>query len=339
MANILEMLQEIRDTLNTNNDPITQYPVSHYGLLQNIRDLLGGDGVGYKENVNGLLEEIRDLLNTGNASVASYPPGQYGLWQAISDFANTGNASTASYPPGIYGFVQITRDFIEPPGGGGAPEWVPDGAKIHIDLVRAFNEQDAAWVDGVGVVAVDTLLGSDPNTENAWGPSSYNSANLTTNGYFNGDDGATIALLVGALSSVLTGATVRLRFGSSGNAPSGDFIVASANGVDALDFVFSALGASAYSWGGPTYLDLPSVTNVGEGASNTLAVTTSGSRLEISCNGSEPQAGTLESSDRPEGNPLVAAFVSINTQSYFKSITIYDPLPSTTGLSALSAVS
>ena len=63
-------------------------------------------------------------------------------------------------------------------GGGSAPEWVPANAKIHIDLVG-----NRAWTVADGEVAIDTLLGSDPNTEGYYGPSGYDPANLTADGY------------------------------------------------------------------------------------------------------------------------------------------------------------
>lgn len=43
---------------------------------------------------------------------------------------------------------------------GGVPEWVPEGASIRVDLVGG-SPQGRAWVDGVGDVAVNTLLASD----------------------------------------------------------------------------------------------------------------------------------------------------------------------------------
>ena len=41
--------------------------------------------------------------------------------------------------------------------GGGAPEWVPEGAVIHIDLVGG-DPQGRAWVDGTGEVDLNTFL-------------------------------------------------------------------------------------------------------------------------------------------------------------------------------------
>jgi hypothetical protein len=40
-----------------------------------------------------------------------------------------------------------------------------------------------AWTEADGEVAIDTLLGSDPNTENGWDPSAYDPAQLTADGY------------------------------------------------------------------------------------------------------------------------------------------------------------
>lgn len=51
---------------------------------------------------------------------------------------------------------RYSTSHVEPIGeGGGAPEWVPENAKIHIDFMN-----DRAWTEADGEVAIDTLVGS-----------------------------------------------------------------------------------------------------------------------------------------------------------------------------------
>ena len=83
----------------------------------------------------------------------------------------------------------------------GHPRWVPADAKIHIDFLGG-SPQGRAWSNGAEV-AIDTLLGNDPNTENGWGIAGYDPANLTTDGY-GGSDVAAIGFLRDA---VLSGST------------------------------------------------------------------------------------------------------------------------------------
>src|SRR5580765_7464155 len=80
-------------------------------------------------------------------------------------------------------------------GGGSAPDWVPNNAKIHIDLIAPGR----AWTEADGEVAIDTLLGSDPNTEAGWYPTEYNPTNLTGDGY--GNAAGINPALIGALLS------------------------------------------------------------------------------------------------------------------------------------------
>ena len=229
----------------------------------------------------------------------------------------------------------------DPEPEGEVPEWVPENAKIHIDLVRAFNELDAAYVDGVGVVAVDTLLGSDPNTENAVGLSYYDPTLLGPNGLAFGDNvlGNFPALVGLARTRMLAGATiVELMVGSG--------IGSFALGLTAADgeaiFVNSG-GITGYqvglkSSGGP--LDILTTDAVNflndNTAVNCLAITIVSNRADIACNGVDAVTSAVDSSDRPEAHPFVACPISFGVGNSLQSITIHDPLPSTTGLSELS---
>ena len=220
--------------------------------------------------------------------------------------------------------------------GSSAPDWVPADAKIFIDLVN-----DRAWTEADGEVAIDTLLGSDPSTENGWNVSVYDAGNLTADGYGSASDPVTVAFIGAARSMLLDAATFTVKFKDNQSTVTGaeDIALMSADGNDALEIDLNFGGCnnlSAFSWGGSALIDIPNFVNSTGGAINVAAITIDGSRYEAAINGSDAASATIESADRPSGNPLVSAVVAPTADKYIQSITIYDPLPDTTGLSALS---
>lgn len=233
-------------------------------------------------------------------------------------------------------------DTLSDDEGDDRPDWVPaDGltaVQIHIDLVGG-TPQGRAWVAGVGEVAVDTLLGGDPNTANAWATSEYDPGDLVEQGLVTG--GGDIAAFIGdARSMILNGATVCLKFFqlSSESPDVSALYLVSADGNDAIgvDF-FSELSRKVRveSWGGTLNESVLNIFNVIDGAINVCAVTVTTERIDVAANGSDAETSALTEADRPPGNPLVAVFFDA-LLSATQSITIYDSLPSTTGLSALS---
>src|SRR5262245_6371014 len=94
------------------------------------------------------------------------------------------------YAPG--GAIGQVEEAVEE--GGGAPDWVPANALIHIDFVN-----DRAWSDGAEV-AIDTLVGADPNTVDAWGETEYDPDNLNADGY-----AGTVAFIGAALTQQMSG--------------------------------------------------------------------------------------------------------------------------------------
>lgn len=213
---------------------------------------------------------------------------------------------------------------------------VPNDAKIHIDLVQQF-----AWTQADGFVAIDTLLGSDPNTENGWDITAYNPDSLTADGYV---DGGALGFIGDLRSLLVDGATAVLRTKQTadGVGLSGySFALMSSDGNDGIEIdVTQNFGGSIRitSWNGPLDNRIESIVNDGvAGAVNVSAFTITETRADIAMNGSNATAGALDNTDRPSGNPLVAAiFSSSSLSNALQSITIYDPLPSTDGLSELS---
>lgn len=225
--------------------------------------------------------------------------------------------------------------------GGGAPAWVPANAVIHIDLVGG-DPQGRAWVQGTGEVAVETLLGSDPNTDNVVS-SGYNPTNptaLDANGY-GGSNAYDPAFIGNARTLVLAGCTLRVQFWiQSGGADNLAVYLMSADGADSIEVrLRTTTNHRAYidSFSGDLMVLITDIVNVASGAINVVACTISGTRAELAVNGAAAVTGVIGEDDRPTANPLVAAVVQCGNHR-IQSITLYDPYPSTTGLSELSEI-
>lgn len=325
--------------------------------------VLGGNAfVGISVLDKTLVNSYGDLSRVGDnvgvmlkgdvwvRAVSAVTHGSTATYDAI-----TGQFNPTSGGPEIYGSRYLTsagagqmallRLFIPSTGneeaGGGAPAWVPANAKIHIDPVG-----NRAWTEAGGEVAIDTLLGADPNSEGGWGTTDYVSSDLGADGliYFESPP----ALIGSARTMVMDGATVVVRTKRVTDVSSEQYslIAISANGNDAVQIELHGAGPSgdsgarAFSWNGSFVSVIPSIVNSGNGALNCCAVTLTTSRLDIAVNGSAAVAGALTDAQRPAANPLVAGIIDPGSGQYvaLQSITIYDPLPDTTGLSELSVV-
>jgi hypothetical protein len=227
-------------------------------------------------------------------------------------------------------------------GGGERPDWVPADAVIHIDLVGG-DPQGRAWTLADGEVAVDTLLGSDPNTENGWSTTEYNSSDLTADGLVPSDDppamiGSARALMVSNVTSVFVWKQVDTAGVSVfvGSTDGNDGLTVAGDGVTEVE---GDVNASTYGTG--TLLDatIEDIVNVAPGI-NGLAMTLTSARLDLACNGSAPTSVVLTETDRPPSNPFTAAvaFQTNPSGCALQSITLYDALPTTAGLSELSEI-
>lgn len=215
--------------------------------------------------------------------------------------------------------------------GGGAPEWVPENAKVHIE----FNN-NRAWTETSGEVEIDTLVGTDPDTENYWGASAYNESDLTEDGLTN-TDSTQPALIGEALTKLLGGATVRVQFVASPAGPGGWFVMSSANGAAALQIGPEIGGNVTVSGANEELVVLTSVLTTDPGALNAIAFTLVDARFEIAASGSEEGTATLDNpSEFPPESPLSTALLDFGGS--VQTVTLYDALPDTTGLSALSEI-
>ena len=237
--------------------------------------------------------------------------------------------------------MPVTFETIGLSGGGGvtAPAWVPTDARVYIDLVREFSGEDAAWTAADGVVEVDTLLGGDPNTDN-YGTTTYDPINLYAAGYA-GDT----AYIGAARTLALAGATLvhRLYKGSSAQ-PS--LILAMSTDYNYAINIQAQTNTAApnnklrgFSDTGTLNIATTNTLNLTAGSINVLAATFVMTRLDLACNGSPAVSGVLGSAERPPGNPLSAVLIDVGSSNRIQSITLYNPLPTTAGLSALSVVS
>lgn len=215
--------------------------------------------------------------------------------------------------------------------GGGAPEWVPENAKIHIDFPN-----DRAWTEADGEVEINTLLGSDANTDNGFGPTAYDPDLLEATGYVMAGSGDAFAFIGAALTKLLSGSTVVLTWEFSGNTAS--LLLLDDSGVDAIEIVMSKevepdpSTLSASSYGGSYSRFEQDVLNTS--GNNVFAATLTPTRAELAVNGNGPYDDDLTSADWPD-ETLVCALAY--TDGTFKAITIYDALPDTTGLTGLTS--
>lgn len=237
--------------------------------------------------------------------------------------------------------MSYTDTLEDEEGGGGddRPDWVPANATHHIDFVRAFNELDAAWTAADGVVAVETLLGSDPNTDNAWGTTGYDGETLNEFGY--PASSVDIGFIGSARAKIIAGATMVARYTTPVAEQGGlAYYIVAANGNDAVFFETVAGSTKriiAGSYSGDASGQITNIINSGGAGVNVIAVTATPARGEFAANGSDPVALVFDASDWPPGE-LVAALLSPtgSGDAALQSITLYNALASATGLSALS---
>jgi len=232
-----------------------------------------------------------------------------------------------------------------------APDWVSPGAQIHIDFIGG-SPQGRAWVQGVGVVGINTLVGNDPLADAGWTTTGYNSAELTPDGYLPTMSAAFIGEARNLLLTATTVRTVHTQTGQNISGSSTGCVVLSVfspsgdNGVE-IDLTPFAPGASSHldvsTWGGPAYGDILGAANSAVGAINVTAYTVTANRLEADINGySTPIALTLIDADRPTADsfkaaifdhrPIQGGYVAV------RSIQFYAPLPTAAGLIPLSAL-
>jgi hypothetical protein len=281
----------------------------------------------------GVMKQLGDAA--GGVVYDQYAPG--GCYRQLYTAAGVVDPPSQYAPGGPLGQVEAVLE--APVGGGGAPDWVPENAAIHIDLVGG-SPQGRAWVDGTGEVAVDALLGSDPNTESGWGDTSYDPGSLQPYGYSSEFD--PVALIGAARSMFFTGATVVIRFWAAAGTNSFEVLVpisADGNGIIDITAIPNAGTIDIVANWSDTIRTMTGALNYNPSglALNCIAVTLIPARCDVAANGNTAVTDVLTEVLYPTSGPsaLVAVFLATAT-NFLDSITFYDPLPTTTGLSELS---
>jgi hypothetical protein len=211
---------------------------------------------------------------------------------------------------------------------GDAPEWVPAAAKIHIDFLGG-TPQGRAWVDGTGAVEIVTLLPDYDPGSLVPGEGLVASPLLNYAG----------PLLAFALGS-FTGRVQYFWPVEAAQTSIEAFFIRDASGSYALQLSlrFSVPDVRLQGYNEINLILPGAPLNVGDGAYNAVAFTiTTGGRAEFAVNGSTVAAGTYDLDDRPTANPFDRARTAVGNLA-IQRVTFYDPLPTTAGLSALSAI-
>lgn len=223
------------------------------------------------------------------------------------------NALAAGYTPSAALYADLPRDVraalraIEPVSA--VPAWVPeafaDGIWIEPRVIDGFAT-GRAWVAGVGVVDVDTLLGADPNTEDQWGETLYDEAGLTADGYQRPTSDS-FAFIGAARTMLVAGATTQFRLKVSPTANDVNFVLLGADDAIELD-INPSLYVDAYSYNGSYSERINGIVNTLDGGVvNVVACTFTPTRGEYAANGSEPSTGVLDETDWPIGGITAAS--------------------------------
>jgi len=149
---------------------------------------------------------------------------------------------------------------------------------------------------------------------------------------------------IGSLRTQLfSGCTIRMTWAGVNESGSGDLLlIGNESGSNALEYYYTKTDPGrwfkAESWAGDYGpVEVTGIINKGSVAAiNCAALTIVSTRSEFAVNGSSAQAGTLV--PETHWNDLVAAQISLGSDDLLQSVTLYDPLPDTTGLSELSEI-
>lgn len=246
--------------------------------------------------------------------------------------------------------IVVVTETVEGGEDDGVPDWVPDdfAEGIYIDLVGG-SPQGRAWVAGVGEVAVDTLLGTDPATEAGWGATAYDSQYLTANGYVPAKIGGwtlRIGFIGAARTAILAGSTCAWQIKQVGVDTVDPAIFVLSEEVNSgiyFDLAMPSEDAHTNSYSGDLDETISNIMNVGADSLNRVAFTLTPTRAEMAVNGSAHVAAVIDTDEFPTSgdDPISMALVDLGRDPthalQFIGIKT-TPLPDTTGLQALSAL-
>ena len=291
----------------------------------------GGSGGNMREVRRGFLRPISDeaILRDALANIGLSGSGGGGT-QALSRIRtailHNLRDSEVTLREGLNGLL-TSSDLGGGSGGGETPAWVPTDAAIHIDFLG-----NRAWSNGTGV-GIDTLLGSD--SENGF---TYDAAKITAGVGYKDDSGADYPAFIGASFALMNaGSTlvlavvmqdddqIKLELGTSDFNHSVDLQADQAAGVSVtkiIGFVFPD--------------SFPSETDEVSNASGIIKCAANLKAVDFAFSMNGRTAISLSQADAWVPFDFIGFYV--RGAPVLQSITLYDPLPDTTGLSELSEI-
>lgn len=217
---------------------------------------------------------------------------------------------------------------------GGEPDWWPADSKVAIDFIN-----DRAWTIEDGPVAISVLLGFDQDAEDAgWPGGEYDPADLGPTGY--NQTTPAPAYIGRAKTRLLAGATTRFQVLSGAIGSGLPLFLGDVPGEAGIyvEFIEADSSFRFLSTGGAA-LDATVAGAFVPSQVNCLAITLTPTRGEAATNGSLIVTDTVDTNDWPTGvDPIAFGLINTNDEMIVQTITIYDALPSTAGLAALSTV-
>lgn len=179
---------------------------------------------------------------------------------------------------------------------------------------------------------MNILLGEDEDSLAAWDNSEYDPANLGPDGYTG--SGVPCAAIGVHKAMLQVGGTVRVQWIVSTATEAYPFTVTRDDGSYYLNLRADSVSGELQIEGGQS-LDVTYEAEVNNSGLNVIAITTTPTRFEFAVNGLPAHAPDV-SAELPVGGWLIFLFQAFSAGSSMQSVTIYDPLPDTTGLSELS---
>lgn len=198
-------------------------------------------------------------------------------------------------------------------GGGGDPAWVPEGSAWYVEprIIDGFGT-GRAWTQADGIVGVDALLGSDPDSVNWWGATQYKASCLTADGLTGDGSGDEAPALIGAAKSAIsTGQTIVIEVLLTETLSAYQYILHNSDGSNSI--VLQQDNADLYLYFSPVNTqdsEIEDILNfIDAPVRNRIAITLSPSRCEFSANGSPAVDLDLTTDEWPSGAAGMATAV------------------------------
>lgn len=215
------------------------------------------------------------------------------------------------------------------PGGGGAPDWVPDGAT---DAVNFTSDQ--SWNGAEGTAS--DVVGGTIDSEGFFGAAEFVPENMSEEGYLVVSSPEMFAVLGDTLDRILAGATVVIEWYNP--AAQANSVMIAVAGPDAnsgveMDIRNNGSTTDFFAYGLSSFNEVDSVSLVVRDAVNRVAINISSARFEFSLNGAAVEGFDLGPGD---WSGLTYAVIGGGVGAKIRSFYAL-PLQDSAGLPALSA--